>query len=104
MQYIPLKAVPNQTLTVMLAAQLTQLSLYTMPDGNLYMDVAVNNVAIITGVLCENNNRIVRGVYLGFIGDFAFIDTQGSNDPVYNGLGARYQLAYLSASDVAPLQ
>ena len=94
---------PNQTLTAMLAAQLTQLNIYTLLDGNLYMDVAVNKIAIITGVLCRNNNRIVRGAYLGFTGDFVFVDTQGSNNPVYSGLGARYQLAYLSASDVAGL-
>ena len=101
MQTIPLQAVPNQILTIVLASQLTQLSIYTMSDGNLYMDVLVNNVAIITGVLCKNNNKIVRDVYLGFSGDFVFEDTQGTTDPSYTGLGARYQLVYMTAADLA---
>lgn len=103
MQFIPLKAVPNQTLTIMCASQLTKLSIYTLIDGLLYMDVLLNDVNIITGVLCENVNRVIRGAYLGYIGDFAFVDTQGSSDPVYSGLGSRYQLAYLSATEVAAL-
>lgn len=103
MQILPLQALPNQTLTILLAKQLVKLSIYTMVDGNMYMDVFVNHVAIITGVICQNQNRIVRDAYLGFIGDLAFNDTLGSDDPVYSGLGTRYQLFYLSASDVAAL-
>jgi hypothetical protein len=103
MQILPLQALPNQMLTILLAKQLVKLSIYTMVDGNMYMDVFVNHVAIITGVICQNQNRIVRDAYLGFIGDLAFNDTLGSDDPVYSGLGTRYQLFYLSASDVAAL-
>lgn len=65
------------------------------------MDVYVNNQPIILGVLCENLNRIVRSVYLGFVGDFVFDDTQGFTDPVFSGLGARYQLLYLETQDLA---
>lgn len=103
MQILPLQALPNQTLTILLAKQLVKLSIYTTVDGNMYMDVFVNHVAIITGVICQNQNRIVRDAYLGFIGDLAFNDTLGSDDPVYSGLGTRFQLFYLSAADVAAL-
>jgi hypothetical protein len=101
MQTISLKDVPSQTLTLLLASQLTKLNIYTLVDGNLYMDVFVNDVAIITGVLCLNNNRIVRDSYLGFLGDFTFTDTQGLTDPVYTGLGSRYQLLYISQAELA---
>jgi|ERR1019366_5071051 hypothetical protein len=103
MQSISLQAVPNQTLTILLATQLTKLRIYTLLDGNLYMDVEVNAEAVVTGVLCRNSTVIVRDAYHGFIGDLSFVDTQGNNDPVYSGLGSRYQLMYLSASDVAAL-
>jgi len=103
MQTISIQPVPNQTLTILLAKQLVKLNIYTMVDGTLYMDVYVNHVAIITGVICQNLNRIVRDAYLGFIGDLAFSDTLGTDDPVYAGLGTRYQLFYLSAADVAAL-
>lgn len=103
MQFISLQEVASQTLTILLASQLTKLSIYTLADGNLYMDVLVNDVDIITGVLCKNETVIVRDAYLGFVGDLAFVDTQGDSDPVSTGLGSRYQLAYLSADEVAAI-
>jgi len=101
MQIVPLSAAPNQTLTISLGGQVTQLNVYQKSEG-LYIDVLVNNVLIIGGVICENLNRIVRSLYLGFSGDLAFIDNEGSDDPVYTGLGARFSLAYLSASELLP--
>jgi hypothetical protein len=98
MNAIPLDAVPNQTLQVVLASQSVQINLYQTPGG-LFMDVLVNNAPIKYGQICENLNRIIRTAYLGFVGDFIFQDTQGSNDPDYTGLGSRYVLYYLSAAE-----
>jgi len=67
------------------------------------MDVLVNDVLIIGGVLCEDINRIVRSTYLGFIGDFAFVDTQGNLDPYYAGIGTRYYLLYFDTAELATL-
>jgi len=100
MQGIPLNAVPAQQVSITLAGQPCQISVYTMPDGMLRMDVLLNGTVIALGVPCLNNNKIVRAAYTGFVGDFIFTDTQGSSDPTYDGLGARYQLAYLEASDL----
>jgi hypothetical protein len=99
---IPLQPAAAQTLSVVVGQQNTQLNVYTKL-GVLYMDVYVDNAAIILGVQCENRNRIVRSAYLGFIGDFVFVDTQGNTDPFYTGLGSRYQLEYLEAADLATL-
>ena len=101
MQIIPLQPIPNQTLTVNLDGQICQLNVYQL-GASLYIDVLVNNVLIIGGVICENLNRIVRSLYLGFQGDLAFIDGQGSSDPVYTGLGSRYSLAYVEADELLP--
>ena len=97
---IPLQAVPSQTLAVALNGQNCQINLYTTLWG-LFLDLYVNNIQIVSGVICQNNNRIVRSTYLGFVGDLLFADMQGNTDPVYTGLGARYQLLYLSPSDLA---
>ena len=99
MQTVPIQAVANQTLQVQLGTQACSLNIYQQTYG-LYVDVYVNNVLIIAGVIAENLNRIVRSVYLGFVGDFAFVDTQGSSDPIYTGLGDRYQLIYLEPADL----
>lgn len=102
MQAVPVQAVPSQTIGASLGGQQVTLNLYQKSTG-LFMDVLVAGVPIVVGVICLNLNRIVRSVYLGFIGDFAFYDTQGSSDPVSTGLGTRYGLIYLEAVDVLNL-
>lgn len=98
-QIIPLQATPNQTLTISLANQACQIDLLTKTTG-LYMNLYVNNSPIILGVACENRNRIVRDLYLGFSGDLVFNDKQGSDDPVYTGLGSRFDLVYIEADEL----
>lgn len=108
MQIIPIQDVYSQSLTVQLGGQNTQINLYQKLDSNLYCDVYVNNVAIITGVICRNLNLIVRDTYLGFVGDLMFYDTQGTVtppstgiDPSSPGLGARFLFCYLTTTDLA---
>ena len=106
MQIIPLQAVPNQTLRVLLDGQATQINLYQKATG-LFIDVLVNDVLIAGGVICENLNRVIRYLYEGFSGDLAFIDSlTGSDgvgtDPVYTGLGTRYSLAYIEPDELLP--
>ncbi len=111
MQMVPVNDVPSQTFSLQLGSQSLQINLYHLawaPDTTmrlcLYMDVLVNNVLVIGGVACENLNRIVRDVYLGFVGDFFWDDTQGTSDPTTPGLGSRYQLMYLEASDLGTVR
>jgi hypothetical protein len=66
-----------------------------------FVDLYVNNVLIIGSAIGQNLNRIVRSVYLGFAGDLVFFDTAGDADPVYSGLGSRWQLLYLPAASPA---
>ena len=98
-QIIPITANPSQTLTCVLAGQVTQLNIYQKAYG-LFVDVYLDDDLIIGGVLAQNLNPIVRSLYLGFVGDFEFFDTQGNDDPIYNELGTRWQLNYLSPSEV----
>lgn len=96
---VPLQAVPSQTLSANLGNQNCQMRVYQRGDY-LFMDVYVNNALIIGGVICQNRNRIVRSAYLSFAGDFIFYDTEGTDDPIYTGLGARFQLMYIPAEDL----
>jgi hypothetical protein len=99
MQTIPVQAVPSQTFQIVLANQSVVLNIYQAPAA-LFMDVFVNNAPIITGAICQNLNRIVRSLYLGFSGDFFWYDTQGTDDPNYSGLGSRFVLVYLAANEL----
>lgn len=102
MLIIPVAALPAQTLTTVLGSQPCQIDVYQKFYG-LFVDLSVNNVLIIGGVIAQNLNRIVRYKYLGFSGDLCFIDTQGDTDPYYLGLGDRYQFAYLQEGETVPL-
>lgn len=101
-QIIPLQSVPAQTITVALDGQTCQITVRQRFFG-LYLDLSINDTLIVGGVACENLNRIVRDGYLGFSGDLAFLDQQGTSDPDYTGLGDRFVLAYLEPSDLAAL-
>jgi hypothetical protein len=99
MLVIPLQPLPNQTLQVQVADQACTLNVYQQAYG-LYVDVLLDGAVVIAGVIAENLNRIVRNAYLGLAGDFCFLDTQGSDDPIYTGLGTRWQLLYLAEADL----
>jgi hypothetical protein len=99
MLVIPLQPLPNQTLQVQVADQACTLNVYQQAYG-LYVDVLLDGAVVIAGVIAENLNRIVRNAYLGLDGDFCFLDTQGSDDPIYTGLGTRWQLLYLAEADL----
>jgi hypothetical protein len=99
-EIVPLQAIPNQTLQVQLAGQATTLNVYQTAYG-LFVDVYLGTSLIIGGVIAENLNRIIRSLYLGYLGDFVFEDTQGTQDPVYTGLGSRYVLRYIDQSQAA---
>lgn len=99
MQIIPIQAVENQAVTVTLAGQACQINLYAKLYG-LFADLYVSNTLVIGGTLVLDRNRLVRSTYLGFIGDLIVYDTQGTNDPSFDGLGSRYMLAYLEASEL----
>lgn len=89
---IPLTASPQQRVSVTLAGQRCVIELEQRSTG-LYINLALVGVPILTGRICRDRVGLVRTS--AFMGDLAFIDTQGTNDPDYTGLGGRYQLVYI---------
>ena len=96
---ISLEAEKEQTVTVPLAGQQCIIRL-VQRDSGLYMDLTVNDVPLILGVPCWYGGRMVRYSYLGFQGDLVFLDTQGQEDPSWDGLGTRFLLFYLEESEI----
>lgn len=118
MQVIPLSAVPSQTLSIALGGQAVQLALYQLGVGGaaaIYMDLISDGETILTARKTKaygniSNTRapfmLVGRRYLGFQGDFLFLDTRATatnptQPPQASGLGARWQLMYLSQSDLS---
>jgi hypothetical protein len=101
MLILPLLATPNQNFTTQVGGQVCKINLYTGTDGLLYFDLFVANAPRVQYVICQNRNLLVDKPCLGFAGDFMFNDTQGSSDPDYSGLGARFELLYLTVAEAA---
>lgn len=96
---VPLQTLPWQRSSITLADQPCRISVRQRLFG-LFFDLYVNDVLLVAGVLCQNDNLLVRSSYLPFLGDLAFTDTQGTDDPVYTGLGDRWRLLYFEASEL----
>jgi len=94
-QFIPISAVASQTFTIQLGTQNCTIVLNQKNTG-LFFDLFVDQSPIVQSMLCLNLVGLVREEYLGFIGQLAFIDTKGTSDPYYTGLGSQYQLIYQS--------
>lgn len=99
MQIIPVQPLPNQSLQPLLDSQTCTINIAQNAFG-LFLTLYVGTEQIVSNVICQNLNRIVRDAYLGFSGDLAFNDLQGTSDPVYTGLGSRFQLLYLEPGDL----
>jgi len=100
MLVVPIQPLPNQNFQATLGGQQVSMTIF-QTDFGLFANIVSDNRSIVNGVICEDNNRLVRDAYLGFIGDMIIVDTQGSDDPIYTGLGSRWQLIYLEAADIA---
>jgi len=92
-QTIPINAVPSQSFTVQLGGQNCDINIYQKNTG-LFFDMVVNDTPCVNTVICLNLVGLVREAYYGFIGQLAFVDTKGTSDPEYSGLGTRYVLVY----------
>lgn len=114
MQIVPLSPSPNSTQQIVLGGQNCSIELRTLDGyGNsdtvgfeetvryLAFTLDVSGVSITRSQNCLDRKRLLLNrQYLGFVGDFMFIDTQGTDDPQYLGLGTRWLLIYLEATDV----
>lgn len=99
MVVIPILAVANQTVDVVLNSQSCTINIYQKGE-HLFLDLLVGGAAVLLGQVCRDRCRIVRLAYLEFKGDLLFVDTQGFDDPAYSGLGERWELVYLLPSEL----
>lgn len=100
MQLVPLAAVPSQQFSITLGGQNCSISVYQKTTG-VYFDMAFNGLPFTSAVRCLDRSQLCADrQYLGFSGDFVFIDTQGDSDPAYAGLGTRFQLIYVTAAEI----
>lgn len=95
---IPLIAVPNQRLLVVLEEQDCTLKVYQRNE-RLYLDLYLDGVPLRQGAICLPRVDIPAHPY-PFQGRLYFVDTLTEPDkqqfPQYTGLGSRWLLMYLT--------
>jgi hypothetical protein len=119
MKQLQINAVPSQTFIAVLGGQSCQIAIYQKQPivdeygvaAGLFLDLIVNGVPIVTAVRMLDRTRLLLDrTYLGVVGDFMFLDVQGTGPPTfsgsppyYTGLGSQFLLLYLEASDLVAL-
>ena len=93
-QIYPVQAVPSQTLNILPNGQSVTLYIYQKSTG-LFMDVFLSGALLIAGIRCAYNTYCIRETYWGLVGDFVWLDMQGTSDPYYTSLGSRFLLCYV---------
>lgn len=112
-QEVPLSPLPSQSLSINLGGQACQIAVYQLgigTDAHLFFDLSVGATPIVTCRVCRNLQQLLADAeYRGFQGGFMFVDNQAvagnalqtGLDPVYTGLGSRFELVYLTAAEMA---
>ena len=100
MQSIPLQPVDAQTLTVMLDGKNYRISLTQKPKC-LFADITVDGVSVAASVIARD---CVQLVPVSYGGNLIFVDSQGSSDPTFAGIGSRFELIYLTAEEYVLFQ
>lgn len=105
MLLIPLEATPNQNRSVQLGTINYKFGVRAQDvDGVqqifLTLREAGADTDIVTNTLCRDRVRIIRDAYLGFNGDLSFFDTQGTDDPFWQGFESRFVLAWFEPGEV----
>jgi len=97
---VPLAALPDQRLQIILGNQDVTLRVYSR-GGNLYTDLDVSGANIWRGFIVRNSLPCKLYPYLAFAGQLVFVDMQGEADPQWSGLGSRWQCLYLTDAEVS---
>lgn len=98
MQTIPIQAVANQIVKIVLDGQNCQI-LIAQRNENIFVDVNVNGVDLVCNALARDSVPIICREYVGFSGQLMFIDSSAADDPQFSGFGTRWFLVYLSESE-----
>ena len=96
---IPLDNIPSQKFQIELGNKVCQFEFITR-GLFLYMNLSVDGIEQINGVICLNNTDLIQYDTINLDGRLYFTDTQGDLDPIYWGLNDRWLLVYEVTDDV----
>lgn len=99
MQSIPLLAIPNQELNILLAGQECSIQVRQIGE-RLYFSLWIDDAAVALNNVILPCVPLLPGGAAGFSGNFMMVDTQakweGQGVAQYGGLGDRWRLVYVA--------
>lgn len=96
---IPLDPVPSQSFQIVLDNQDCEIDLL-FRGNNFFVNLIVDGTIVQQGAIVHDAVSIITRPNNIFSGAIAVIDTQGDDDPLYSGLGTRWQMVYFSTDDL----
>lgn len=90
---IPLNPVGSQETSCTLNGQRCRLWIRQLATG-LYLDLWLNNQLTVAGGICRDRVDILQNPASPLSGTLMCVDTQGTQDPDYTGLGSRFVLQF----------
>ena len=90
---IPIDALPSQSFDIDLNNRRCRFEFITK-GVFLYMNLSIDEVEKINGMICLNNVNLIQYQDIGLDGKIYFSDTQGDVIPLYYGLGDRWVLFF----------
>lgn len=97
--FLPVRPEPNQRFSIVLNDQNCTVELFQRYD-RLYLNLYVDDTAVVSGVVCLNQQNLIIPTTTKFIGYLYFADTLGNSAPQWEELGTRYELIYASPEEM----
>ena len=96
---IPLQAIPNQSLSITLDNNQYDIRIHAIDDvGSVAVDIAIDNVVIVTGIFALPDFPIIPARYLEN-GNFV-ITTENDDIPNWNQFAVDQYLIYVSQTEL----
>lgn len=95
---IPLAAIPNQSMSVLLNSQQYDLRIHDCTNGVMAIDITINNVVLLTGIRLVPNYPIIVSEYMQN-GNF-ILQTMNREYPDYTKFGVTQFLIYANQAEI----
>lgn len=99
---INLTAEPNQEVETLLDGQNCIITLYQR-GGKMFLDLTADDTPVVRGAIIHNDTDILPYYTESFRGNLRFLDRENDSDPLWEGVGKRFFLYYLTEQDLQEL-
>ncbi len=101
MVIVPLRAVPNQSLSITVERERWDIAVKAA-YGSMIVDLFLNDVVVVRGLRIMPNQPLIPYRYLATTGNFLML-TEGETLPDWERFESDQQLVYATAAEIAAL-